>query len=69
VKNSDDNVWIVVARYLALMSVVPAAIFLGYGIGLGLDNLFSTHFLRFVFVVLGTAAGFVPIIREVSRNE
>jgi len=67
--NSDQNVWLTVGRYLALMSVVPAAIFVGYGIGLGLDHLFSTHFLRFVFVVVGTAAGFVPIIWEVSRNE
>jgi F0F1-type ATP synthase assembly protein I len=68
-KNSDDNVWLTVGRYLALMSMVPAAIFVGYGIGLGLDHLFSTHFLRFVFVVVGTAAGFVPIIWEVSRND
>jgi F0F1-type ATP synthase assembly protein I len=67
--DGDDNVWLTVGRYLALLTTVPAAIFVGYGIGLGLDHLFSTHFLRFVFVVIGTAAGFVPIIWEVSRDE
>ncbi len=68
-KDSDDNVWLVVGRYLALLSMVPAAIFVGYAIGAGLDYLFSTRFLKIVFVVVGTAAGFVPIFRELSRSE
>jgi F0F1-type ATP synthase assembly protein I len=66
--NSDDSVWLTVGRYLALMSTVPAAIFAGYAIGAGLDHLFSTKFLKVVFVVLGTAAGFIPIVRDLSRD-
>ena len=66
---SDENVWRMVARYLALLSALPAAIFVGYGIGWWLDGQFSTGYLRFVFVVIGTVAGFAPIVWEVSRNE
>ena len=65
---NDDNVWLMVGRYLALLSALPAAIFIGYGIGWWLDGQFSTHYLRFVFVVIGTVAGFVPIIWEVSHD-
>ena len=48
------------------VTTVPAAIFVGYFIGAGLDHVFSTGFLKIVFVVVGTAAGFVPIIWELS---
>jgi len=68
VKN-DDNPWAAVGRYLGLMTAVPAAIFVGYEIGAWLDTRFSTHFLTIVFVVLGTAAGFVPIFRDLSKND
>jgi F0F1-type ATP synthase assembly protein I len=67
--NRDDNAWLVAGRYLALMTTVPAAIFVGYEIGTWLDSQFSTHSLKLVCVVLGTVAGFVPIFRELSRNE
>jgi F0F1-type ATP synthase assembly protein I len=68
-KNSDENAWLVAGRYLALLSTVPAAIFVGYLAGAELDRLFSTGFLKIVFVLIGTAAGFVPIIWELSRND
>jgi membrane protein DedA with SNARE-associated domain len=67
-KNSDDNAWFVAARYLALLSTVPAAIYAGYLIGSALDREFSTGFLKIVFVVIGTAGGFVPIIWELTRE-
>ena len=38
---------------------MPAAIFVGYLAGAELDRLFSTGFLKIVFVLIGTAAGFV----------
>jgi F0F1-type ATP synthase assembly protein I len=67
-KENDDNVWLMVGRYLALLSTVPAAIFVGYLAGAELDRLFSTGFLKIVFVLIGTVAGFVPIIWELSRK-
>ncbi len=68
-KKSDDNIWLTVGRYLALMSTVPASIFVGYLIGAWLDERFATHYLVFIFVVLGTVAGFVPIFWDLTRND
>lgn len=65
----DDNVWLTVGRYLALMTMVPASIFVGYEIGDWLDGAFSTRYLKIVFVILGTAAGFMPILWDLSRND
>jgi F0F1-type ATP synthase assembly protein I len=67
-EDRDDNVWLTVGRYLALMTTVPASIFVGYEIGAWLDTRFATHFLDIVFVVLGTAAGFVPIFRDLTKK-
>jgi F0F1-type ATP synthase assembly protein I len=66
---TDDNVWVTVGRYFGLLTAVPAAIFIGYLIGAWLDSQFSTHFLKVVFVILGTAAGFIPIFQELSKND
>ena len=57
-----------VARYGALGILLPASTLVGYAIGYGLDSLFGTKFLRIVFLVLGTVAGFVQFIRQVSRE-
>jgi F0F1-type ATP synthase assembly protein I len=36
--------------------------------GYGLDHLFGTVWLRYVFLVLGTIAGFVEMIRELNKD-
>lgn len=64
-----DDVWIQVARYLSLATLLPAASFVGYLMGYGLDHLFGTRFLRIVFLILGTIGGFVNLIRELSRDK
>ena len=64
----DGNVWIQVARYLSLATLLPAATFAGYAIGYGLDHLFGTRFLRIVFLVFGIAGGFLNLIRELNRD-
>jgi F0F1-type ATP synthase assembly protein I len=53
---------------LSLTMLLPAAAFAGYAIGWGLDYLFGTHFLRFVFLLLGVAAGVVQSIRELKKT-
>lgn len=63
-----DNVMMMVGRYSSLAMLLPAATFTGYVIGYGLDYLFSTRFLRFVFLGVGIVAGFVQLIRELSRE-
>jgi F0F1-type ATP synthase assembly protein I len=65
-KQGDDQArW---ARYASVISLVPASVFTGYLIGYGLDYLFSTQFLRFVFLILGVAGGFVQLTRELDRG-
>jgi F0F1-type ATP synthase assembly protein I len=56
-------------RYLSLAALLPASTFIGYAMGYGLDHLFGTHFLYIVFLLFGIAAGFIELIREVSKDD
>jgi F0F1-type ATP synthase assembly protein I len=53
---------------MGLSMLLPAFAFTGYAIGYGLDYLFSTHFLRLVFLLLGVAAGLVQVVRELTHD-
>lgn len=69
-QNGDgNNVWLTVGRYFGLVSALPAAIFMGYEIGAWLDMHYSTTYLTIVFVILGTAAGILPMVYDVIRDE
>ena len=59
---------LMVGRYMQLAFLLPACVFVGYGIGYYLDKLFGTSFLYLVFLLLGIAAGFVEMIRELLRE-
>ena len=61
-------VWKQVGDYASLGVMLPAATVTGYLIGLALDHAFGTHFLYLVFLILGIAAGFVELVRIVTRN-
>jgi F0F1-type ATP synthase assembly protein I len=67
---SDNNqsAMTVVGRYMGIGILLPAATFAGYAIGYGLDYWFSTHFLRIVFLVLGTVAGFIQLVRQLGAE-
>jgi len=56
------------ARYASIGFTLPAATFTGYLIGYGLDHLFGTRFLRILFLVLGTVAGFIQLVRGLSSD-
>lgn len=43
--------------------------FAGLAIGYGLDKLFGTSFLKFVFLAFGIAAGFWEIFKVVKKQE
>lgn len=60
--------WQQIGDYASLGVMLPAATVTGYIIGLALDRAFGTHFLYIVFLILGIAAGFVELIRIVTRN-
>ena len=57
-----------VGEYTALAFMLPAATFIGYLMGYLLDKAFGTHFLYIPFLVLGIAAGFVQLIRQLMRD-
>lgn len=63
-----NDIWASVARYAGIATLLPASAFTGYAIGYGLDYLFSTRFLRVVFLLLGVAAGLVQVVRELNRD-
>ena len=57
-----------VGEYTALAFLLPAATLVGYFIGYLLDRAFHTHFLYMVFLILGIAAGFVQLLRQIARD-
>jgi F0F1-type ATP synthase assembly protein I len=51
-------------QYTGLAFLLPISALVGYLMGYGLDKLFSTHFLQWVFLGLGVVAGMIEAIRE-----
>jgi len=64
----EQNVWQQVGRYTSLAVLMPACVFVGWVIGTLLDKAFGTSFLYIVFLLLGIAAGFIEMIREVQKD-
>ncbi len=54
-------------KYMNLALLLPVATLVGYAMGYGLDALFHTGWLRYVFLVLGVVSGFIEVIRELSE--
>ena len=63
------SLWVQIARYSQLALVLPAATFVGWFIGLGLDRWLHTKWLYLVGLIVGIAAGFVELIRTVMSSE
>jgi F0F1-type ATP synthase assembly protein I len=59
--NKDPNSFL---QYTGIAFLLPISAFIGYLMGYGLDHLFHTHFLQWVFLGLGVAAGMIEAIRE-----
>ncbi len=57
-----------VSEYTGLAFLLPVSTFVGYAIGYMLDKAFGTHFLYLVFLIIGIAAGFVQLIRQITRD-
>ena len=57
-----------IGKYLNVGLLLPIATFVGYLMGYGLDWLFHTGWLRYVFLVLGTISGFVEMVRELNKD-
>ncbi|HUQ94927.1 MAG TPA: AtpZ/AtpI family protein [Bryobacteraceae bacterium] len=57
-----------IARYSELGMLLPASTIVGYIIGYVLDKWLATTYLYLVFLLLGIAAGFVQLIRELNKD-
>ena len=56
------------ARYMPVVGLMPGCILAGYLIGAGFDHLFSTTYLRLVFIFLGVVAGVIQLMRILGRD-
>ncbi len=59
---------ILVGEYTSLAFLLPVATFIGYLIGYLLDKAFHTHWIYIPGLILGIAAGFVQLIRQLMRD-
>ncbi len=57
-----------VGKYMNLALLLPISAFVGYLIGYGLDALFHTLWIRYVFLALGVVAGFVETFRVLNQD-
>jgi F0F1-type ATP synthase assembly protein I len=64
----EENVWVQVARYSEVAFALPAGTVAGWLLGSGLDRWLHTGWLSIVGLVLGTVAGFIEVIRTVSKS-
>lgn len=55
-------------EYTGLAMSLPVSTLVGYAIGYGLDKLFGTHFLYIVFLILGSAAGMMQIVKKLMKD-
>ncbi|MDP9169768.1 MAG: AtpZ/AtpI family protein [Acidobacteriota bacterium] len=57
-----------IGKYTGLALLLPLSTLIGYLMGYGLDMLFHTGWLRYVFLTLGTISGFISLIRELDKD-
>ena len=66
---AKNGQWQQYGRYLSLAFVLPSCTLVGWAIGYFLDRALGTHFLTFVFLLLGIAAGFIELLRETKPDK
>jgi F0F1-type ATP synthase assembly protein I len=59
----NSNPLVAYARYSEIGFVIPAAVFLGFIIGKGLDHWLHTKWLFLVGLIFGAVVGFIEMIR------
>lgn len=64
----DKNPLGQMANYAQLGFIFPAATLVGWLLGVGLDRWFHTTWLYIPGLILGIVAGFVELIRMVSKD-
>ncbi len=57
-----------IGKYVNLALLLPISTFVGFLMGYGLDMLFHTTWVRYVFLLLGSVAGFIELIRVLNKD-
>jgi ATP synthase protein I len=65
-KESTAVIW---ARYSGVGLILPCAVVVGLLLGKLFDHWFHTRWLFLVGIIIGAIAGFVDIIRTVTRDK
>ena len=58
-----------IGKYMGMALMLPIATCVGYAIGYGLDAVFHTTWLRWVFTVFGSVAGVLDLIYELDKEK
>ena len=66
---SPKKQWIAAEKYLQLGFTIPAATFVGWLIGAGLDRWLGKHSLSLWGLIVGTVAGFVYFVRTAMSED
>jgi ATP synthase protein I len=64
-----QNAAVVWARYSQIAFIIPAAVVVGLLLGKLGDHLLHTRWLFLVGIVVGAVAGFVDMIRMITRQK
>ena len=56
------------AWYSSMALTLPVGTGLGYLLGWWLDSRFGTTWLKILFLILGSIAGFVTLIRQIMQD-
>ena len=56
-------------KYTSLAMLLPISTFVGWAMGYGIDYLFHTTWIRWVFMGLGTVSGFLTLLRELDAEK
>lgn len=62
--SAKTNQVIKLARYSELGFIIPASVFLGFGLGKLLDYWLHTHWIYIAGVIFGAVVGFTDMIRR-----
>jgi F0F1-type ATP synthase assembly protein I len=68
-QNGDKkNFWLQLGRYSQLAFLLPSATIAGWLLGAALDRWLHTSWIQVIGLILGVAAGFIELVRTVSRD-
>jgi ATP synthase protein I len=68
-QNRKESAAVVWARYSQIAFIIPAAVVVGLLLGRLFDYWLHTHWLFLVGIIVGSIAGFVDMIRMITRQK